>query len=425
MRDSGLQLDEWLAQLETYSPQEIELGLERVELLLQRLSPQLPETVFLVAGTNGKGSSVALLEALLRKTDASVGCYTSPHLTRYNERIRIDGEEASDAEIVAAFEKVAEQRQDVPLTYFEFGTLAALLVFAQRDVDVAVLEIGLGGRLDAVNAVEPTASLITNVSLDHCDWLGDNVEAIAREKAGVMRGDKPVVFAATEMPQAILEIAASQRAQLVAANRDYTWTISGERWSWQGRDQALQELQRPALAGDIQIQNAAGVLALLEAVGMTALLDTATVNAALTTVSVPGRSQLVGDRFVLDVAHNPAAAEALAQTLRGSAQGRSAVTILGMLDDKDVAGVVTPLAELTDHWIAVRADSHRAIEVGELARQVEAATGKPCETADSMSQALERAVELAGDDEQVLITGSFYTVGAALVILAAPGNQYG
>jgi dihydrofolate synthase/folylpolyglutamate synthase len=420
-----MQLDEWLARLETFSPQEIDLGLERVTLLLDRLALDIPKTVIHVAGTNGKGSSVALLEALLRSTDQRVGCYTSPHLERYNERIRIDGSDVADADIVAAFEQVEAQRRGVPLTYFEFGTLAALLIFAQQQVDIAVLEIGLGGRLDAVNAVEPTASLITNVSLDHCDWLGNTVEEIAREKAGVMRSDKPVVFAAPEMPLAIADEADSRQANLIAASRDYHWSIEDETWTWRGQNHVLQGLVKPQLAGDIQIQNAAGALALLEATGFDSLLETGPVNAALGTVTVPGRAQLVADQFVLDVAHNPAAAEALAQTISVVAQDGVKVTIIGMLDDKDVAGVVRPLAALTEHWIAVTAESPRAIHAKALARQVADASAKPCETADSMRQAIARASELAKPAEHVLVTGSFYTVGAALVILAAPGHEYG
>ncbi|MGI9220686.1 MAG: bifunctional folylpolyglutamate synthase/dihydrofolate synthase [Woeseiaceae bacterium] len=425
MPGSGLQLDEWLAQLETYSPQEIDLGLERVELMLHRLKPDLPETVFHIAGTNGKGSSVALLEALLRSADRRVGCYTSPHLNRYNERIRVDGCDASDAEIIAAFERVEEQRQGVPLTYFEFGTLAALLVFADRNVDIAILEVGMGGRLDAVNAVDPTASLITNVSLDHCDWLGDNVAAIAREKAGVMRSGKPVIFADPELPEAIADEALSRKANLVAATRHYHWTIDGDTWSWQGARNELQGLAMPNLAGDIQVQNTAGVLALLEAAGFTALFDAQRVNTALATVTVPGRAQLVADRFILDVAHNPAAASALAKTIGGFGQGRADVAIIGMLDDKDVAGVVASLAALTGRWIAITADSPRAIPAADLAQRVRAATGEICEAAESMAAAIDRANVLAGEQGQILITGSFYTVGAALVILAAPRHEYG
>jgi dihydrofolate synthase/folylpolyglutamate synthase len=425
MQASGSQLNEWLARLETYSAQEIDLGLERVQVLLQRLNWSLPNTIFHVAGTNGKGSSVAMLEALLRTTGDKVGCYTSPHLQRYNERIRVDGAEASDAQIVAAFESIEALREAVPLTYFEFGTLAALAIFVAEKVDVAVLEVGLGGRLDAVNAVEPTASLITNISLDHCDWLGDNVEDIAREKAGVMRAQKPVVFAAPEMPEAIAETAQALQAKLFAANRDYRWAVSDTGWSWQGVSHSVQNLARPRLPGGIQLQNAAGVLMLLESAGFESLLDADIINTALASVSLAGRMQTIAGRWLLDVAHNPAAASVLAEALSTMPQGRAAVTVIGMLDDKDVAAVVEPLNELTDHWIAVTADSPRAIPANELARQISITTHRPCWIADSFEQAIERAEELADANELLLATGSFYTVGAALVILAAPRQDYG
>jgi dihydrofolate synthase/folylpolyglutamate synthase len=425
MQTSGLQLNEWLARLETYSAQEIDLGLERVQILLRRLNLTLPKTIFHVAGTNGKGSSVAMLEALLLTTGEKVGCYTSPHLQRYNERIRVDGTEASDAQIVSAFESIEALRESVPLTYFEFGTLAALAVFVAEKVDIAVLEVGLGGRLDAVNAVEPTASLITNISLDHCDWLGDNVEDIAREKAGVMRAQKPVVFAAAQMPEAIAEVAESSRANLIAANRDYRWAAGSEEWSWEGVSHSVQNLARLQLAGDIQLQNAAGILTLLESTGFESLLDTDIINTALASVSLAGRMQSIAGRWVLDVAHKPAAASALAAALRTTPQGRVAVTIIGMLDDKDVAAVVEPLNELSNHWIAVTAESPRAIAANELARRISISTDRPCWIADSFEQAIERAEALAGPNDLLLVTGSFYTVGAALVILAAPGPDYG
>jgi len=425
MQASGLPLHEWLAQLETYSPHEIDLGLERVDALLDRLQLQIPATVLHVAGTNGKGSSVAMLEALLRRSDARVGSYTSPHIQRYNERIRIDGQEASDAQIVAAFESIEALRGDLPLTYFEFGTLAALVVFVQARVDIAVLEVGLGGRLDAVNAVEPSASLITNVSLDHCAWLGNDIETIAVEKAGIMRANKPVVFAAQDMPQAIVAQADALGADLYAATRDYRWSVSDESWSWEGVSHSLHDLARPSLQGDIQIQNAAGALTLLEAAGFDALLQADVINAALGDLQLAGRMQEVGENWVLDVAHNPAAAEALAGALRVRASDGVAVAILGMLDDKDVEGVVTPLAGLVESWIAVTADNPRAIPAAELARRVANSTGHACLIAATLDAAIERAEEFAGAAGSVLVTGSFYTVGAACVILAPLGQQDG
>jgi len=425
MPDRGLQLNEWLARLETYSPHEIDLGLERVQLMLQRLALTLPATVIHVAGTNGKGSSVAMLDACLRTTGDCVGSYTSPHLLRFNERIRVNGVEATDDEIVAAFEVVEARRDGVPLTYFEFGTLAALVIFAERSVDVAILEVGLGGRLDAVNAIEPSVSLITNVALDHCDWLGDNVEAIAAEKAGVMRSEKPAVFAAADLPRAITAKAESVGAELFVGNRDYRWSVEDGTWSWQFDDLALDGLERPSLPGDMQVQNAAGTLMVLAAAGFDHLLEVGLINSVLTRLELPGRAQTVADRFVVDVAHNPAAATALADAVGRIGTGRAAVTILGMLDDKDVSGVVTELDALTDHWIAVGVDSPRAFQAEELARQVANATDRPCWIAASMDQAIARATEISETWETILITGSFYTVGAALVILAAAGNEHG
>ena len=238
----GLPLPDWLRRLETLSPNEIDLGLERVAEVLGRMRLAPPARVIIVGGTNGKGSSVEMLRALLAGSGV-IGTYTSPHVMRYNERISVDGCPAVDAAIVAAFERVEAARGEVPLTYFEFGTLAALAVFDAAGVTTAILEVGLGGRLDAVNVVEPDASLITNVSLDHCEWLGDDVESIGYEKAGIMRAGKPVVFASTEMPASVAAHAEKVGAQLVCAGRDYTWTQdAGGRWSWHGRRVELSGL---------------------------------------------------------------------------------------------------------------------------------------------------------------------------------------
>ncbi|MGI9270691.1 MAG: bifunctional folylpolyglutamate synthase/dihydrofolate synthase [Woeseiaceae bacterium] len=422
MQTAGLPLDEWLALLETYSPQEIDLGLERVQLLLQRMDLPQPDLVLHIAGTNGKGSSAAMLESLLRQSALKVGCFTSPHIQRYNERIRVDGVEASDTQIVAAFEKIDALRGDLALTYFEFGTLAALAVFAEVEVDVAVLEIGMGGRLDAVNAVEPTASLITNVSLDHCAWLGDDVASIAVEKAGVMRSGRPTVFAAPEMPNAIVESAESIGAKLIAANRDYQWSVNGDSWTWRGVSRSIEQLARPSLLGDIQIQNAAGVLTLLEQVGLDDLLNAATVNSALGDLQLTGRAQLVGANWMVDVAHNAAAAEVMASVLATQAHGKHMIVVLGMLDDKDVAGVVAPLAPYADVWIAVTADNPRAIPAKELARRVANETDSACLIADSVESAIESAEQMVGADDLILATGSFYVVNG---ILAALGQHHG
>lgn len=413
------ELAAWLARLETYSPHEIDLGLDRVRDVFAALGIHTPATVLHVAGTNGKGSSVALAAALLAETGGTVGTYTSPHVRYFNERIVVDGEPVSDDELVTAFEQVDAARGGAALTYFEFATLAALVVFDRRGVTVAVMEIGMGGRLDAVNAIEPTAGLITNVSLDHREWLGDDVETIAGEKAGIMRADKPVVFASADVPVTMRRCADAVGADLIVAGRDYRWHVSDGEWEWQGRAHRLTGLLRPGLAGDIQVANAAGVLALLEAAGFESLLDSAIVNSAFGRASLPGRMQRIdADRhYLLDVAHNPGAAQVLAAALGEDGFDGRTVAIIGVMADKDVEGIVTPLRAIVDDWIAVRGDGARALPADELARRVANATNRGCLEADSVEDALAAAARLAGADDRVLVTGSFYVVGPVLEAL--------
>jgi len=426
MLSSRSSLSEWLTRLESFSPHEIELGLDRVKAVLERLALPKPNHVLLVGGTNGKGSSVAMLEAILLRQGASTGTYTSPHVVDFNERICIDGMPAPDNEIVAAFERVESARDGVPLTYFEYGTLAALAVFAAHDVDYVILEVGMGGKLDAVNAVEPDASLITNVSLDHCDWLGNDIETIAREKAGIMRPERPVIFASAQVPDSIVEIADELQADLRLARRDYDWTLTDDgRWNWSGRDCSLDALSPPGLRGEFQFGNAAGALALLEAAGLGERLDRDEVSDALAATSLMGRMQEIEtDRhWLLDVAHNPAAAHVLAETVGSGGDDGTTVAIVAMLDDKDVESSSVLLDSVVDRWIAVTADSSRAIPAAELGGIIANVTNKGCLVADSLEEALDFARGLTKPDDRVLITGSFYLVGPALYILAGLGTD--
>lgn len=413
---AGSSLKDWLARLETLSPRAIDLGLERVVSVLGRLALDIRCPLIHVAGTNGKGSSVAMLDALLRSAGYRVGSYTSPHIRRYNERIAVDGEPAADEDIVAAFEAVEAQRGDTLLTYFEFGTLAAMASFVRAGVDIALLEVGMGGRLDAVNAFDPDACLITNVSLDHCDWLGGDIESIAREKAGVMRDGKPAVFADPMVPDAIRERAAEIGAILVVAGRDYAWTAGADSWSWEGSTLTLEGLEQPALPGLVQLQNAAGVLALLEAAGYSQILERERVGAALGNLRLDGRVQRfsAGGQWLVDVAHNPAAAEVLAGVLRNETANGPVTAIIGMLDDKDVAGMIAPLREMIDNWVAVTAESPRAIDATELGRRVANETGKGCLVADSVPWAMREARAWSGAEGLVVVSGSFYVVAPAL-----------
>ena len=401
MLPAGSPLSDWLTWLETLSPREIDLGLERVQAVLDRLALPLPEHVLLVAGTNGKGSCVAMADALLRAAGFRVGAYTSPHIIDYNERISLEDGRADDAQIVAAFEKIEAVRNDVPLTYFEYGTLAALVLFTEASLDVWILEVGMGGRLDATNVIDPTGVLITNVSLDHCDWLGEDVETIAAEKAGVMRAGIPAVFGAREVPQAIVEHATTTGARLLLRDRDYS----------------LDGVPQPGLRGEFQVGNAAAVIALLKAAGLEAAANDDLIAAVLPTVHVTGRGQSIerdGIEWLLDVAHNPAAAQALAGTLASKQDAGVTTAIVGMLDDKDVEGSVQLLDEFIDRWIAVTADSHRAVPAQELARRIANACGRPCLVAESLPDAMESARRDASINDKILVTGSFYLVGPVL-----------
>lgn len=414
-------LNDWLPWLETLSPREIVLGLDRVQAVLDRLSIRRPRLVINVAGTNGKGSSVAMLEAILRADGVRTGCYTSPHVTRYNERIRIDRVPAADKEIVAALERVEAAREDIPLTFFEFGTLAAIVAFDAANVDAWILEVGMGGRLDAVNAIDPDASLITNVSLDHCAWLGNDTESIAREKAGVMRGSKPVVFGSKSVPDAIRKAASDIGANMLCAGKDFAYDHNPESttWNWRGQRLELNDLKKPALSGDVQLTNAAAVLAVLEALRLDHVLSPEAVSGALTSVELQGRFQVVDDRWILDVGHNPAAAEALANALRDRKIGGKIVAVTGMMADKDIVGFVEPLAGLVDSWIAVTAGGARAESAGRLGRKIANACAIPCRLIEDPEEAFRVADKLASDDDIILVTGSFFIVGPALEWLTA------
>lgn len=424
--DSDL-LEDWLPWLETLSPREIVLGLERVREVMDRLGLRRPRLVIHVGGTNGKGSSAAMLEAILMQDGVRTGCYTSPHVTFYNERIRIDGAPCSDEGIVAALKRVETARAGVPLTFFEFGTLAALLAFEAAGAQAWILEVGMGGRLDAVNAVEPDASLITNVSLDHCAWLGNDVESIAREKAGIMRAAKPAIFASQPVPLAILAHADAIGAHLLVATRHFSYSTddTGHSWCWRGQRHELHGLRRPALAGDVQLGNAAAVLAVLEALGLEHLLTPQTISAALAGISLQGRFQRVEKScpWYLDVAHNPGAALVLADQLEALQLDGRVTAIVGMMADKDVAGFIKPLQGHVDSWVTVTADSPRAASAAALAQQIANLCNKPCRIAEDIGDACEIASGWSQNCDAVLVTGSFYIVGPALAWLAGAAGH--
>ncbi|MDX1482613.1 MAG: bifunctional tetrahydrofolate synthase/dihydrofolate synthase [Woeseiaceae bacterium] len=420
---TGATLAEWLRWQEGLSAREIELGLDRTIEVLGRLKLPRPGRVLTVAGTNGKGSSVAMLEALYRRRPGVVGAYSSPHVLRYAERVRLDGEAVRDGTLVRAFETVERARRGVPLTYFEFGTLAALCVFAEARAATIILEVGLGGRLDAVNALDHDGCLITNVSLDHQEWLGDDIADIAREKAGVMRRSKPAVFGSIDMPPVIGSTADALGARLIARGRDFDWRTSGTGWCWQGTTRVIDALDAPALRGRHQFDNAAAALALVEAVGDVSLLDRQAINAALGSVRLTGRLQLVHARqrrWLLDGAHNAAGAATLADALADL--GGAAAAVLGILRDKDAAGIVAALAPQVQRFIATRAASERALTPQELDAIVDATTNRTRGRAEPVSAALEAALEQTGPGDLIVVAGSFYTLGPAFDWLGFDGD---
>lgn len=414
-------LDDWLRWLETLSPNEIDLGLERVTEVLDRLELARPGRVITVAGTNGKGSTVVMIEALLSAAGENVASYTSPHIHEFNERIRSNGTAASDEDIVTAFQRVEAARQDAALTYFEFGTLAALVYFDSVRPDTVILEVGLGGRLDAVNVVDPDACLITNVTLDHCDWLGDDVETIAAEKAGIMRGDTAVVFGSSQLPVAICNAAIKTGADLIVAGRDFRIIETDDGlWNWSGRDESVDGLNAPSLEGRHQLQNASAVLALVESLGMRSLLNAEIINRAFAMLNLPGRLQQIARsdrRYVVDVAHNVDSARVLAEFISHLNDIDRVIAVIGVQRGKDLQGMIGALAPVVNHWIACDAASGNARPADELAQEVVAYTGKPCLVANTVDAALEAARESAKKTDLIVVTGSFYTVGPALLRL--------
>jgi dihydrofolate synthase/folylpolyglutamate synthase len=434
-------LAEWLALQEAVHPRSIDLGLARVGAVARRLGIDRPKSaVITVGGTNGKGSTVAHLEALLLAAERSVGLFTSPHLLRYNERIRIDGAEADDARIVAAFERIEAARGDTTLTFFEYNTLAALCLFAEQDVEFALLEVGLGGRLDATNLVDADVSVVCSVGLDHRDWLGETLEEIGAEKAGIFRSGRPAVLGTAHMPATVYAAIERLGASPIVAQRDYTWergpdSQGRQRWSYRGRRLELTALPPPALAGSIQYRNAATALAALEALAASgrhcavaeevlALLDARTVAAALGRVRLAGRFQIVPGsvEWILDIAHNAPAAEVLASQLEERpCQGRT-LAVVGILADKDAPAIAAALAPAVDGWFLCGLGGPRGISARELARRVQAVVPNPV-LAGSVHEACEAARTAARTGDRVVVCGSFHTVGPALEWLGVYSGQ--
>lgn len=423
-------LDGWLQLLEQRHAQTIQLGLERVAAVRAALKPDPDAVVITVGGTNGKGSCCAMLEAILLAEGYRVGCYTSPHLLRYNERVRIDGKDASDEALVAGFNAVEAARGDTPLTYFEHGTLAAWAVFAAQKLDVIILEVGLGGRLDAVNVIDADCALVTSVALDHMDYLGDTREAIGFEKAGIFRADRPAVCGDPQPPASLLAHAASIGAQLWVSGRDFGFGGDRQQWGYwrypapqsQGALVKRAGLAYPALRGTNQLLNASAVITVLDTLRDRVPVSMQAIRQGLMLVDVPGRFQVLPGRpaVVLDVAHNPQAAGVLAENLGSMGFYPETWAVFGMLGDKDVDGVLGLIKDRVDHWLLADLPGPRGLKAEALAQRLRAAGVE----ADIRCFAAPRdayvaAQQEAGEGDRIVVFGSFLTVAEVLAAVNA------
>lgn len=429
-----MQLNDWLDYQQRVHPRTVALGLDRVRAVWTRLGAPAPAPVVItVGGTNGKGSTVAFLEAMLAADGKRVGAYTSPHLLTYNERVRILGDDAEDAALVSAFERIESARgvdssEPIALTYFEYGTLAALLIFADSALDVAILEVGLGGRLDAVNIIDADAAIVTTVDLDHQDWLGNDRGSIGREKAGIFRAERPAIVGEVDPPRTLIEHALRIGAQLRIAGRDFNFDARAETWGWSGWSEAGStagaavgiELPLPALAAACQIDNAAAAIAALYSLRDRLGWNPSAIAAGVASAHVAARLQRFGGEreLIIDVAHNPQAARVLAAWLHDTSTGGRTLAVFGALGDKDVHGVVDALRGQFDGWFlaGLDQDSPRGLDAQSLFAQLglvlDSSAVHACDA--NVHDALVSAFAKAQPGDRVIAFGSFFVASEAL-----------
>lgn len=415
-------LESWLAHIEALHAKPIDMGLERMREMIARLGIRFACPLFVVGGTNGKGSTCAMLEAILRAAGYRVGLHTSPHLLRFNERARIDGACASDAALIEQFAAVEAARGDLTLSYFEFTALAILRLFQHAGLDAVVLEIGLGGRLDAINAIDADVSIITSVDLDHMEYLGGTREAIGWEKAHIYRTGRPAICADPQPPHSLLDYAREIGADLWLFGRDFNYSGDKQQWAYGGRAQRRAALPYPALRGANQLLNAAGVLAALEAIAARLPVAQGAVREGLLRIDLPGRFQILPGQpsLILDVAHNPHAAAVLAQNLDAMAYHPSTHAVFGMLADKDIAAVVKKLVGRVDVWHLAPLPGPRGASAEALRDFLLAAGVAPAviRTYADVARALAAAQEAAEPADRIVAFGSFLTVAAAMQAIA-------
>jgi len=405
-------LDDWLRFIEQQHPKTIALGLERVAAVFSKMRIQLAAPVITVGGTNGKGSTSAMLECILRSAGYRTGLYTSPHLLRYNERVRVSGAEAHDGALCEAFEAVERARGQTALTYFEFGTLAAFWLFSREELDVVILEVGLGGRLDAVNVIDADCAVLTSVGIDHVDYLGPTREDIGREKAGIFRAGRPAVIAEPDPPRSVAEALGEK----LFLGKDFGYQADPGQWSYWGPAGRRAGLAYPALRGTMQLRNAAAALCALERMRGRLPVAMQDIRQGLASVELPGRFQVLPGRpqVILDVAHNAEAAATLARNLADSGFAPETLAVCGMLRDKDIGAVVRELAARITRWHVASLPGPRGATADEIASHIrDAAVGKYASPAAAFAAARERA----GESDKIVVFGSFLTVADVMAWL--------
>lgn len=412
-------LQEWLDWQVRLHFTSIELGLDRCRRVAERMQLLDPEFVVVsIAGTNGKGSSAAMLDQALRRGGYRTGRYTSPHLVRYNERICVNGIEVEDADLCRSFQRIDEARGDISLTFFEFGTLAAIDIFRRAGIELAVMEVGLGGRLDAVNVLDADIALLTTIDFDHEDWLGHDRDSIGREKSGIFRRGRAAVCADPDPPASVLQAAADSGARLLCLGRDFHCREAADSWSWSCAGQEFRDMPWPYIRHDRHARNAAGVLCVLHELATRFPVPEAAVRAALAEFRLPGRLHtLPGEvSYVLDVAHNPQAAAVLAANLARLPCAGATHVVIGMLRDKNHAAVLQALSGAVDHWYLSSLDGERGAAAAQLAAALPAGRAA-AGSHDTVAGALAAATAAAVPGDRIVVTGSFVTVGAALQLL--------
>ena len=400
------------------NPKEIELGLDRIRPIYKKLiNCPLAEKVILVGGTNGKGSTVEYLSELLRNKNKRVGTYTSPHLFSFNERIRINGKECSDSSILNSFMTIERARESIPLTYFEFSTLAAIQIFSESDLYVVILEVGLGGRLDAVNVVEPDISILTNVELDHQDWLGNNREVIGKEKADIFREGKPAVLAQKNLPKSVFQEAIKKEAVLYTLNADFGYEIDelADNWSYFfSKDDKNLTISKINLT-NLSVESASAALTTFILLGEEFNED---LKKVIEKTNLKGRCELIKNKFLLDVSHNPAAVQNLKYFIRRNFKTRKRiVAVFGVMSDKDVLGMVEPIKKIVSRWYVTSPEIGRAMKTSKLTSLLRESTDREIIEVDRVKDAVRRAFKDSSEETLILVLGSFYTVSEAVPVI--------